>query len=520
MENSLEKNPYLHVGRASDLTGKNRTLYRVFEILPGFLSFGTLLGLVALSFFAPALAAYFTILFSGYWVFKTIFLSVHLWHNFKRLRHNMELDWQARLVNLKYQDILHLVIFPFANEPYEVLAESISALQKSRFPKEQIAIVIASEERAGADAQNTALRLQKEFKDQFADVIVTVHPPNTPGELPGKGSNIAYAAKEAKERILDAKGISYEKTLVSAFDVDTVIYPDYFACLTWYFLTEDDALHASFQPVPLYNNNIWNAPILSRVLAYSSTFWQMIQQEMPERLTTFSSHAVSMRALVDVGYWQKNVVSEDSRIFFNLFMHYDGNYRVVPMSYPVSMDANVSQSWFGTVGSLYKQHRRWSYGAENIAYMLFNFMHNPRISFSKKWRLSFIQIEGFWSLATHPLILFAVGWLPLFIGGHTFNATVLSYNLPIVATWFLTLAMSGLVASSIFFMYLVPQRPHEYSWRRSITMALQWILVPFTMVIFSAIPGLDAQVRLLFGKYLGFWVTPKNRRTQPIVEKN
>ncbi len=113
-----------------------------------------------------------------------------------------------------------------------------------------------------------------------------------------------------------------------------------------------------------------------------------------------------------------------------------------------------------------------------------------------------------------------MGWLPLFIGGHTFNATVLSYNLPIVATWFLTLAMSGLVASSIFFMYLVPQRPHEYSWRRSITMALQWILVPFTMVIFSAIPGLDAQVRLLFGKYLGFWVTPKNRRTQPVVQKN
>lgn len=519
MEDALKKDPYLHVGRASDLTGRDRTLYRAFEILPGLLSFGTLFGLVALAFFAPALAAYFTILFSGYWVFKTIFLSVHLWHNFKRLRHNMQTDWQARLSNFKYQDIVHLVIFPFANEPYEVLYESIAALRDSRFPKEQIAVVIASEERAGIEAAGIAERLQSEFKGQFMDMIVTVHPFGISGELPGKGSNIAYAAKEAKARILDARGISYEKTIVSAFDVDTVIYPDYFACLTWYFLTEDDPLHASFQPVPLYNNNIWNAPVLSRVLAYSSTFWQMIQQEMPERLTTFSSHAVSMRALVDGGYWQKNVVSEDSRIFFNLFIHYDGNYRVVPISYPVSMDANVSKSWFSTVGSLYKQHRRWSYGAENIAYMLFNFRHNPRIPFGKKWRLSYIQIEGFWSLATHPLILFAVGWLPLFIGGHTFNATVLSYNLPIVATWFLTIAMSGLVVSSIFFMYLVPRRPEEYSWHRSITMALQWILVPLTMVIFSAIPGLDAQVRLISGKYLGFWVTPKNRQARFSSEK-
>lgn len=519
MQSALEKDPYLHVGRASDLTGKNRQIYRAFEMLPGILSFSTLLGLGALSFFAPAFAAYFTILFSGYWVFKTIFLSIHLWHNFKRLRHNMEVDWTQRLENLKYQDLLHMVIFPFAHEPYEVLAESITALKKSNFPKNQIAVVIASEERAGAEAQAIAERVRNEFKDSFAEVIVTVHPPQTSGELPGKGSNIAYAAKEAKTRILDANGISYEKTIVSAFDVDTVIYPDYFACLTWNFLTEDDPLHASFQPVPLYNNNIWNAPILSRVLAYSSTFWQMIQQEMPERLTTFSSHAVSMQALVDGDYWQKNVVSEDSRIFFNLFIHYDGNYRVVPLSYPVSMDANVSRNWLSTVGSLYKQHRRWSYGAENIAYMLFNFMHNSRISLSKKWRLAYIQIEGFWSLATHPLILFAVGWLPLFIGGHAFNATVLSYNLPIVATWFLTIAMSGLVVSSIFFMYLVPKRPEEYSWKSNITMALQWILVPITMVTFSAIPGLDAQIRLFSAQYLGFWVTPKNRKVPHLATK-
>lgn len=79
-------------------------------------------------------------------------------------------------------------------------------------------------------------------------------------------------------------------------------------------MTAKDPYKASFQPIPFYNNNIWHAPAFSRVAAGSSTFWQMIQQERPEQLVTFSSHAVSFQNLYEIGYWQKNMVSEDSRI--------------------------------------------------------------------------------------------------------------------------------------------------------------------------------------------------------------
>ena len=97
------------------------------------------------------------------------------------------------------------------------------------------------------------------------------------------------------------------------------------------------------------------------------------------------------------------------------------------------------------------------------------------------------------------------------MGGHVFNASVLSYNLPIIATWFLSLATLGLLVLAVFFVYLIPERPKEYPMRKSTLMFFQWVLVPLTMVIFSSIPGLDAQGRLFLGKYLGFWVTPKIR---------
>ena len=92
-----------------------------------------------------------------------------------------------------------------------------------------------------------------------------------------------------------------------------------------------------------------------------------------------------------------------------------------------------------------------------------------------------------------------------------FNTTILSYNLPHVAQGFLTAAMFGLVVSAALSMQLLPTRPPRYTHWRSLQLLLQWIFVPITMVIFSAVPGLDAQMRLLFGRYMGFWVTPKER---------
>ena len=69
-----------------------------------------------------------------------------------------------------------------------------------------------------------------------------------------------------------------------------------------YYLTEKDPENASYQPVPVYNNNIWSASAFSRVVSTSNTFWQMIQQERSEKLTTYSSHSTPAKVFFEVGY--------------------------------------------------------------------------------------------------------------------------------------------------------------------------------------------------------------------------
>ena len=503
--------PDFKVGRASELSGRDRRLYRILEILPGAASWMSLIAMVLASIYAPFLAAYFIIAFAVFWVLKTAFLSYHLRHNWKRLKHHMSIDWQGMVERFDYGHIYHLIILPFYNEPEEVVHASLESLAQSRYDHKSLIIVLACEARAGEGARLLAERMEEKWGDAFGYFHVSVHPADIEGERAGKGSNATWAAEEVRRNVLDSHGIRYNHVLVSIFDIDTVVYPDYFNCLVWHFMTAARPLKSSFQPVPLFNNNMWEASPLARVVAMSSTFWEMVQQERPERMATFSSHSVSFQALYEIGYWQTNMVSEDSRIYWNLLLANNGEYDVVPLSYPVSMDANTARTFFGTVRNIYKQHRRWTYGVENLVYILYHFTKHTAIPVRKRISIALQQAEGYWSMVTNPIMLFILGWAPIFFGGRVFHETVLSYNLPIVVRNLLIFAMFGLVISSIISLSMIPERPKHKSRFVYIVMALQWVLVPITMIIFSAIPGLDAQTRLMLGKYMGFWVTPKSR---------
>ncbi|MAQ59311.1 hypothetical protein CL638_01200, partial [bacterium] len=171
----------------------------------------------------------------------------------------------------------------------------------------------------------------------------------------------------------------------------------------------------------------------------------------------------------------------------------------------------VAPTFWGTIKNIYKQHRRWTYGVENWCYITYHFVKNKSIPLKKRLVIGALQGEGYSSLVTNPIMLFILGWAPIFLGTREFHETVLSYELPIMVRNLLIFAMFGLVVSAIISLSLTPKRPAHKSRFTYIVMALQWVMVPITMIVFSAIPGLDAQTRLMFGKYMGFWVTPKKR---------
>ena len=238
----------------------------------------------------------------------------------------------------------------------------------------------------------------------------------------------------------------------------------------------------------------------------------MMHQAWPERLTTFSSHSMPFKALVEIGFWQTNIVSEDSRIFWQFFLHYNGDWRTVPLFYPVYMDANVASGFWQTIRNLYKQQRRWAWGVENIPYVLSGFFAR-KIAGGQKIYRGFHLIDDFHSWATNALVIFIFGWLPVAIGGENFDISLLSYNLPRVTSFIMTLASIGIVTSAVLALSLLPPKPEKNKIRHYFLYLAQWILMPLTLIILGSFPALEAQTRLMLDKrfHLDFWTTPKSR---------
>ena len=506
---------YIEIAKANNLeSSRDRALFRFFETVPALFSWGTLVLAFVLSWLAPVAAALFIIVFDLLWLLRISFLSFHQMASFSQMKKNLKTDWIEKLEQLQsrdWKDIYHLIILPMYKEGTEIVEPSLMSLASADYPKNKMIVVLAVEERAGDIALKVAEAIEKEFGNIFLRLLITVHPKNIPGEIAGKGSNTAWAAKRAKELIIDKLSIPYENVIVSGFDIDTRPYPQYFSCLTWNYLTGKNPLRSSYQPIPIYNNNIWEAPAFSRVISSSGTFWQMMQQERQEQLVTYSSHSMPFKIFEEVGY-PANIVSDDSHIFWKSYLYYDGDYRVVPLHYPISMDAVMAKTFLKTAINQYKQQRRWAWGCVEIPYLFFGFIRNKKIPLREKFRHSFVMLDGFWSWATSALLIFFLGWLPLILGSQSFQVTLLSYNLPRLTSNIMTVAMIGMLVSAITSFVLLPPRPKGISRWTSLSMILQWFLLPVTLIVFGTFPALDAQMRLFLGKHLGFWVTEKVRK--------
>ena len=528
--------------------GRRTRLYRFFEILPGLISYSAIILLFALSWIDPVIGSIYLFIIIASTLVKAVGVAYRTVQGYEVLKRAERVDWRNRvedlsnphdayerlrddenksyhfeehLENLKFMaampheypnpaKIYHVVIITAYNEGAEILTPSIEAIKNTTFPNDHIITVLAYEARGGEAMEKIAKELHAKYKNTFKDFILVKHPDNLPGEVIGKGPNLTYAGEYVAEYVKE-KHLPVENIIVTSLDSDNRMHEKYLDSVAYEFITHPNRQRLSYQPVSLFMNNIWDAPAPTRVIAVSNSFFNVITTMRPHALRNFASHSQPLQALEAMNFWSKRTIVEDGHQYWRSLFFFSGDYSVLPIRIPIYQDAVIDETFFKTVKAQFVQVRRWYYGASDVAYVgtrLFTRREKRPVPFwqlfPKFWRL----LDGHVTLAIlAPIVAFG-GWVPMIMNMSAH--TMVAYNLPNIVSIVETFASIGLIVSVLVSFKLLPKRPAKYKKSKNIVMALQWVLMPVTSIIYQSLAAFYAQTRLMFGLYMEkFDVTKK-----------
>ncbi|MDD5669772.1 MAG: hypothetical protein PHE58_07090, partial [Candidatus Omnitrophica bacterium] len=222
--------------------------------------------------------------------------------------------------------------------------------------------------------------------------------------------------------------------------------------------------------------------------------------------------SMSFKTLVDIGYWPVDMISDDSVVYWKAFLFYNGDYRVAPLYTTVSMDVAYGSNFFKTMEVQYKQKRRWAWGVENFPFLVCGLLENDNISFIRKLKRSFHLLESHITWAVWAIIIMVIAPLPILLGQNFFTQMPIGYNFPRITGLLLNFTFGTSFIWIILSITILPPRPPDVSRWKTIVMVLEWIMVPFIILIVGSAPAIDAQTRLMLARYMEFSPTEKSRK--------
>ncbi len=502
--------------RAAAVPEAGQDIQNLAYKLPGILSWGLLIlllvGVVKFPGLVLVLVQLVSLYLALYFLMVIIFYPVGLW----RIRR-----WERRFgpwIGSGADDatwVRHVVLLPNYKEPFDILARTLHGLAVQEGARERLFIVLAMEE-AEPGALQKAERLRRMFRDRFADVLITLHPAGLPGEVAGKGANQAWAARRAREELVDRRGIPLEHLTLTSCDADSLLHPYYFAALTRLF-ARDPQRYRRFWQAPLRMDlNIWQVPAAVRLVTYFANAVQISELANPLRLNfPLSTFSLSFKLADEAGYWDSAVIAEDWHMFLRCAFAVGGQVSLQPIFLPTSANAVYGETLWRSLVNSYQQRLRHAWGVQDAGYILRQWRNLPHVPWHRK--LLFL------SKVLHDHLIFSAGGLAVATGAVLLVSlhNVALISLPMLNALGIVSTLGNLCLTGGMAAVLAAEHRHcrEYrnGWRPGALLA-DVITAPFLAVIsFGTVcmPAIHAQTKLMLGSQLAYVTTPKSAAAPP-----
>src|SRR6266508_2815546 len=434
---------------------------RLLEASPGLVTWIMLLAPawipIIFHTYGALVVAVAVLVFDAYWVLRAVSVVTGVYSTLLRMRRDMRKDWLALCREAPPPGVVdplqffHLSVVPTYTEPYHVLERTIQAIVDANYPDELKLIGIITRETDKPGWENVA-RLKEKFGGRVRG-FYHIKDPLEPGIVIGKSAAMNWGGRWMV-RVLTDEGYDLDKVLITDLDSDYRVH------------------------------------------------------SQPHRLVAFSSYTCSLDFVHRIGYWDKDVIPEDSRFYWKAFFTFGKRFSVKSVWLPIYGDSPQARDYAATHVSQYNQIKRWAWGITDVPYVLTRFFQHPEIPLRLRFRRFMNLFLNHLNWIFLPVLLIFGASVPLW-ASVDFSLTDIGQFL-----WTISGLLLGVTLSTvIFFLYfeirLLPPKPREWPLWKKGAIYLEYLLYPIVGLVMSVLPALEAHTRLLLGRYLEYRVTEK-----------
>ncbi|KAK6095170.1 hypothetical protein MT418_004622 [Batrachochytrium dendrobatidis] len=360
----------------------------ILQRVPGLLIIFILLFALFGSTYTPwAFASYFLLL-HGMFVANSLRTAYAVFVAYTHSKAHSMTDWYAKYCretgvvggsdnthDLAFDHIMHIIIVPNYKETMDTLCETLDVLASHRRAMTQYKICMAMEE-AEMGSSEKAQELLLMYGEHFYEITYTIHPSGRPGEIRGKSSNVAWAARQMAMRC----GPRHDHEIVTVMDADTGFAEDYFLAMSYHYAvaSPEQRRIMLFCPSTVFDRNAKNVPSFVRV---TDMFWSIgvisnLYPSSPVKIPC-SAYSVSMDLAISIGFWDTDPgsIGEDMHMYLKCFFSTNGQLIVKTIFSPASQ-CNIEGTGSGVMGYLdgftarYVQGKRHLWGTLDFGYAL------------------------------------------------------------------------------------------------------------------------------------------------------
>jgi len=456
---------------------------------------------------APEVLGYFLVAFSVYWLWRSCEFSFGLLIGLARLHGSQRRNWAADGEHMQgYARMHHLVLVPTYRESDQILSETLECIATQTTGAERVTVALAFEAR-DPEAPARAQRLTQRFAKRFGHWLVTMHP-DLPGEVKGKSSNLHWAARRVQDELIATGRLDARNLLITVVDADSRIDRQYLAALSIEVLSHPDGRLHVYQPAILFYANYSRLAFPLRAVSSVFSLYSLARLAATHRLIPQSTYSLTWWAARRVGFWDVDVVPEDSHMFFKVWLHLGKRVRTRAMYLPVYADAAEGMNLWKSVQSTYQQIRRWAWGVSDVPYLTLRTLRAQHIPRTMRVQRVGWYIEEHLVWPSHWFLLTLGGMLPPVINQVWAHSPIGVWQTEAYST-LLGLCLPSLILAIIADVWLKWRSGAHNNVGVLLGGLTGFALLPLTGLACVALPALDAHTRLLFGRSLAYQVTEK-----------